>query len=233
MELASQYNLPVIEDAAQAIYSNYKNRPLGSFGDLATVSFHETKNITCGEGGCLLVNNKSYIHKAEILREKGTNRSRFLRGQVDKYTWVSLGSSYLPGEVSAAFLCAQLEQGLHITEKRLTNWHAYDKFFSSHDVSLLGRAMHVPEFSQHNAHMYYLICPNIDVRSNFITYMRSRGIGCVFHYVPLHSSPAGLKYGRVHASMQNTDKAGSCLVRLPMGPDIDVSAVIHEIGNFI
>lgn len=232
MRLANYYQIPVIEDAAQAIYSKFLGQPLGSFGDLATVSFHETKNISCGEGGALIINKEDYIERAEIVREKGTNRSSFFRGDVDKYTWVDMGSSYLPGEISAAFLFAQLKDGLEITRQRLEKWDSYFQYFSGLDTSILGSVMSVPDFSRHNAHMFYLVCPSLRLRSEFISYMRSRGIGCVFHYVPLHSSPAGLKYGKVSSSMKFTERAGECLVRLPMGPDFDVTSVIEAVDNF-
>ncbi|MCP9890258.1 dTDP-4-amino-4,6-dideoxygalactose transaminase [Cyanobium sp. Aljojuca 7D2] len=232
LSLAQAYQLPIVEDAAQAIYSKYNNKPLGSFGDLATVSFHETKNISCGEGGCLLINNPKYIERAEIIREKGTNRSLYFRGEVDKYTWVDVGSSYLPGEISAAFLCAQLDQGMQITQSRLINWSTYDMAFRE----MIGieeiQLMHIPEPSVHNAHMYYFLFPDICKRTNFIQYMKDQSIGCVFHYVPLHSSPAGVKYGKISGSMNNTDRAGNCLVRLPMGPDLDVQKVVDAVQNY-
>lgn len=232
ISLAQAYQLPVIEDAAQAIYSKYNNRPLGSFGDLATISFHETKNISCGEGGCLLINNPKYIERAEIIREKGTNRSLYFRGEVDKYTWVDVGSSYLPGEISAAFLCAQLQQGEQITDARLANWKAYDMAFRELSCNEQIQLMHIPGFSLHNAHMYYFLCPDIHERAKFIQYMKDSSIGCVFHYVPLHSSPAGMKYGKITGQMSNTDRAGNCLVRLPMGPELNVQQVIEEVKKY-
>lgn len=232
MSLANAYQIPVVEDAAQCIYSKFKGRPLGSFGNLATVSFHETKNISCGEGGALIINDENYVARAEIVREKGTNRSSFFRGDVDKYTWVDMGSSYLPGEISAAFLFAQLQEGCEITRRRLENWNRYHEYFSGLDRSILGDTMVVPEYSEHNAHMYYLVCSDLTCRSNFLAFMRSRGIGCVFHYVPLHSSPAGLKYCTSFGSMTCTDRAGNCLVRFPMGPDIDISSVLYEVDKF-
>ncbi len=233
MMLANTYNIPVIEDAAQAIYSKYNHQPLGSFGDLATVSFHETKNISCGEGGALIINNNKFIERAEIIREKGTNRSAFYRGDVDKYTWVDIGSSFLPGEVSAAFLFAQLQQGCEITNRRMEKWQTYHKYFSCLDPSLVGEAMFVPRYSEHNAHMYYLLCPDLARRSHFISHMRSHGVGCVFHYVPLHSSPAGRKYGLCAGSLSNTKRAGNCLVRLPMGPGVDVVTVLHAVNHYL
>ncbi|MDA9739819.1 dTDP-4-amino-4,6-dideoxygalactose transaminase [Synechococcus sp. AH-736-M20] len=233
MKLANSYQIPVIEDAAQAIYSKYNGKPLGSFGDFATVSFHETKNITCGEGGALIINNSRFIERAEIIREKGTNRSAFFRGDVDKYTWVDVGSSYLPGEVSAAFLFAQLQDGLEITKQRMEKWDTYYQYFSSLDTSLIGSPMHIPKFSSHNAHMFYLVCSSLSRRSDFIGHMRSCGIGCVFHYVPLHSAPAGRRFGKVSGRMDNTLRAGNCLVRFPMGPYVDTQYVIKAISKYI
>ena len=232
MKLAASYDIPVVEDAAQAIYSNFKGQPLGSFGDLSAVSFHETKNISCGEGGALIINNSSYIERAEVIRNKGTNRSAFYRGEVDKYTWVDIGSSYLPGEISAAFLFAQLQDGLEITRRRMQKWEHYYSFFSGLNSSVIGVPMHVPEFAQHNAHMFYLICPNLSRRSEFIDYMCMHGIDCIFHYVPLHSSSAGIRFGAVSGSMENTLRAGDCLLRLPMGPYVDTNYVIEKASRF-
>jgi len=232
LAIAKEYNIPVIEDAAQAIYATYKNRPLGSFGDLATVSFHETKNISCGEGGCLLINNDRFISRAEIVREKGTNRSLFYRGEVDKYTWVDVGSSYLPGEITAAFLCAQLEYGEVITKARLVRWHEYEAGLQQLTVDFNIKLMTVPSFASHNGHMYYLLCPNQHVRQELIGHMKKASIGCVFHYVPLHSSPAGRKFGKAIGSMENTDRAASCLLRLPMSPNLNVKPVLEAFAGF-
>ena len=231
-QLADSYDLPLIEDAAQAIFASSHSKPLGSFGDLATVSFHETKNISCGEGGCLILNNTSFIERAEIIREKGTNRTLFFRGKVNKYNWVDIGSSYLPGEISAAFLCAQLENGKDITSKRLDIWHEYLKFFDSCPDVKGFKVMKVPTYSLHNAHMFYIISPDPVHRQKLIDHMRSHSISCVFHYVPLHSSPAGKEYATFVGDMHNTDRAGSCLLRLPLYPSLDISYTLESLKPF-
>lgn len=215
-EVAKRHGLIVIEDAAQAVGSTYKNRPLGSIGEMAALSFHETKNVICGEGGALLVNDVSLAERAEILREKGTNRSRFMRGQVDKYTWVDIGSSYLPGEIAAAFLAAQCEQAEYIKERRLHIWGAYHAWAEKWENAGILRRPFIPANCQHNAHMYYIVLPSLDVRTAFIEHMRRLGVMTVFHYVPLHSSPAGTQYGRFIGDMSQTIIAGDCLVRMPL-----------------
>jgi len=216
IEIARKYNLIVVEDAAQAIFSTYKGQPLGSIGDLAAMSFHETKNIICGEGGALLVNDSDSTERAEIIWEKGTNRSRFFRGDVDKYSWMDIGSSYLPGEVTAAFLWAQIEEAVKITERRLSIWNAYHEGFASLEFSGRVRRPVVPAEVTHNAHMYYLLLPNLRSRAIFIDKMKAVGIGVVFHYVPLHSSPMGKKLCRVSGELTVTEMASDCLVRLPL-----------------
>ena len=230
--MADSYNLTLVEDAAQAIYSTFDTHPLGSFGDLATVSFHETKNISCGEGGCLIINNPNFVERAEIIREKGTNRSLFSRGAVDKYTWVDIGSSYLPGEVSAAFLLAQLEKGESITQKRLAKWEQYQASLSRSEYSGLWSLMEVPPLIKHNAHMFYLILNSNYSRDDFISYMKAQSVGCVFHYVPLHSSPAGKRLGRECGSLRNTNRAAEHLVRLPMSPEFDIDYVLNVIEGW-
>lgn len=221
MEIAGRHNLLVIEDAAQGVMSTFKGRPLGTIGDFGCYSFHETKNIIAGEGGALLVNNPALIERAEIIREKGTNRSRFFRGQVDKYTWVDIGSSYLPGEIIAAFLYAQLEDAEAITNRRLKIWRRYHDAFASLEKGNLVRRPSVPGVCQHNAHMYYLLLQDLKVRATFIENMKDAGINCVFHYVPLHNSIAGQKFGRVHGSMNITDSISERLVRLPLWPGLE------------
>jgi dTDP-4-amino-4,6-dideoxygalactose transaminase len=216
MELARARGLLVIEDAAQALMSTYKGRPLGSVGDLAAVSFHETKNVISGEGGALLVNQTRLAARAEIIREKGTNRSQFLRGQVDKYTWVDLGSSYLPGEIIAAFLWAQMEEVHNITQRRLAMWAQYHQWFVEAENAGRLRRPVVPAHCVHNAHMYYVLLPDLDRRSATIDKLQALGVHSVFHYVPLHSSPAGLRYGRSHGPMVVTDDVSSRLLRLPL-----------------
>jgi dTDP-4-amino-4,6-dideoxygalactose transaminase len=218
--IAREHRLLVIEDAAQGLMSRYKGRALGSFGQLASLSFHETKNIVSGEGGALLVNDIELAERAEIVREKGTNRSQFFRGAVDKYTWVDVGSSYLPGELIAAFLWAQLEEAMPITTQRIMLWERYHEAFAQLEAQDRLRRPVVPLDCENNAHMYYLLLPNLPARSHFIASMRERGVQTVFHYVPLHSSPAGQKYGRVVGSMHNTDSLSDRLVRLPLWPDL-------------
>lgn len=214
--IASHYNLAVVEDAAQGVMSKYNGRPLGSIGNLGAFSFHETKNIISGEGGALLVNDERYIQAAEIIREKGTDRSQFFRGQVDKYTWQLPGSSYLPGETTAAFLSAQLDDAESITERRLELWNSYHSLFEDLERQELVRRPIVPDECQHNGHMYYLLLNSRINRDNLLSELRSQGINCVFHYVPLHSSPGGMKYGRVSGSMNVTDCQSESLIRLPL-----------------
>jgi dTDP-4-amino-4,6-dideoxygalactose transaminase len=216
MDIARRHDLIVVEDAAQGIMSTYKGRPLGSIGHLSTLSFHETKNIISGEGGALLVNDERFIERAEIVREKGTNRSQFFRGQVDKYTWVDIGSSYLPGEIVAAFLWAQMEEAGAINTRRLDIWQTYHQGLA--DAEALGkiRRPSVPRGCVHNAHMYYVLLPDLAARTAFIESLKARSINAVFHYVPLHSSPYGRSVGRSVGNLPVTDDAGERLVRLPL-----------------
>jgi dTDP-4-amino-4,6-dideoxygalactose transaminase len=216
LQIAGEHGLLVIEDAAQALGATYRARPLGAMGHMATLSFHETKNVIAGEGGALLVNREELVERAEIVREKGTNRSQFFRGQVDKYTWVDLGSSYLPGELIAAFLWAQMEEADSITQRRLALWNAYHHAFAAAETAGKLRRPIVPTHCQHNAHMYYLLLPTLQARTRFIEQMNDAGVHCVFHYVPLHSSPAGRAYGRADAPLPVTDSASERLVRLPL-----------------
>jgi dTDP-4-amino-4,6-dideoxygalactose transaminase len=216
MEIARRHELLVIEDAAQGVMSSYKGRPLGSIGDLAAVSFHETKNVISGEGGALLVNNPRFAERAEIIREKGTNRSQFFRGQVDKYTWVDVGSSYLPGEIIAAFLWAQMEEADAITRRRLAMWGTYHQWFAEAERAGKLRRPVVPGHCVHNAHMYYVLLPDLQRRTAVIDKLREAGVHSVFHYIPLHSAPAGRKYGRACGEMKVTDDVADRLLRLPM-----------------
>lgn len=216
MDIARRHGLLVIEDAAQGVMSHYRGRPLGSIGHLGALSFHETKNIISGEGGALLINDARFIDRAEVIREKGTDRSRFFRGHVDKYTWIDLGSSFLPGEIVAAFLWAQMEEAQAITDRRLALWARYHRALEAAQCAGLLRLPSVPAECLHNAHMYYVLLPSLAQRTEFIERLRSLGIYCVFHYVPLHSSPAGLEHGRVHGRLDVTDDVASRLVRLPM-----------------
>jgi dTDP-4-amino-4,6-dideoxygalactose transaminase len=221
MEIATRYNLLVIEDAAQGVISTYKGKALGSIGHLAALSFHETKNIISGEGGALLINDLTFIQRAEIIWEKGTNRSQFFRGQVDKYTWVDIGSSFLPSEIIAAFLWAQMEEAEAITRRRLDVWSLYHKAFEPLEKS--GRLIRpsIPEGCIHNAHMYYLIMHDLEDRTKFINEMRVQGFNCVFHYVPLHSSPQGKLLRKIQTPLPITEDFSNRLVRLPLWIGID------------
>jgi dTDP-4-amino-4,6-dideoxygalactose transaminase len=233
MVIARHHNLLVIEDAAQGILSTYKSRPLGSIGHLGTLSFHETKNIISGEGGALLINDPRLVPRAEIIREKGTNRSQFFRGQVDKYTWVDIGSSYLPGEIIAAFLWAQMEEAQTITQRRLAIWSHYHAAFAEAEHEGLVRRPIVPAYCTHNAHMYYLLLNSLEQRTAFIERLKQEGIHCVFHYVPLHSSPQGQRCGRAVGNMKNTLQLSDRLVRLPLwlGIEDQLPMVIEKISR--
>jgi dTDP-4-amino-4,6-dideoxygalactose transaminase len=216
MDIARRNGLKVVEDAAQGVMSSYKGRALGSIGDLGAFSFHETKNVISGEGGALLVNDQELVVHAEIIREKGTDRSQFFRGEVDKYTWQEVGSSFLPGELIAAFLWAQLEEAQTITDQRMAIWERYHAALASFEAKGVLRRPVVPDVCQHNAHMYYvLLAPGID-RQLVLSELKRNGINSVFHYVPLHSSPAGQRYGRVHGALEVTNRQSERLVRLPM-----------------
>ncbi|MBS0322933.1 MAG: dTDP-4-amino-4,6-dideoxygalactose transaminase [Proteobacteria bacterium] len=216
MRTARWHNLMVIEDAAQGVMSSYKERSLGAIGHLGAYSFHETKNIISGEGGALLINDPTLSERAEIIREKGTNRSQFFRGQIDKYTWVDVGSSYLPGELIAAFLFAQMEEAETITQRRLGIWQTYHDALSPLCQEKGIRQPIVPDGCRHNAHMYYLLLPSLEQRTAFIARLRERDIMAVFHYVPLHDAPAGKRLGRTHGPMSVTRHVADCLVRLPL-----------------
>jgi dTDP-4-amino-4,6-dideoxygalactose transaminase len=216
MDIARRHNLLVIEDAAQGIMSTYKGRPLGSIGHMAALSFHETKNIISGEGGALLLNDPCLVERAEIIREKGTNRSKFFRGQVDKYTWVDLGSSFLPSELIAAFLWAQMEEADDINSRRVRIWQRYNQAFADLQLNGAVRCPSIPESCVHNAHMYYLLLPDLQSRTTFINHLKAENIQTVFHYIPLHSSAYGQRVGRVAGNMSNTEHVSDTLVRLPL-----------------
>jgi dTDP-4-amino-4,6-dideoxygalactose transaminase len=216
MNIADRHGLLVVEDAAQGIMARYRDRPLGSIGHMAALSFHETKNIISGEGGALLVNELKLAARAEIIREKGTNRSQFFRGHVDKYTWVDIGSSFLPSELVAAFLWAQMEYAEEITRRRVDLWEVYHRGFAGAESAGKLRRPSVPAHCTHNAHMYYLLLPDISQRTRFIEKLRADDIHCVFHYVPLHSAPAGCRLGRVHGDLTNTTTLSERLVRMPL-----------------
>ena len=214
--IARRHNLRIVEDAAQAIMAGYKGRAPGALGDLGSFSFHETKNIMSGEGGCLLVNDPELALRAEIIREKGTDRGRFFRGEVDKYTWQDVGSSFLPNELTAAFLWAQLEQAQRITSERLKLWQQYHEMLAPHEQQGLLRRPIVPADCRHNGHMYYILLQTETDRRKVLAGLKENGIGAVFHYVPLHSSPAGLRFGRAHGDLSRTTSLSRRLVRLPL-----------------
>ncbi len=214
--IARRHDLRIVEDAAQAIMAGYKGRAPGAIGDLGTLSFHETKNIMSGEGGSLLVNDPELVLRAEIIREKGTDRGRFFRGEVDKYTWQDVGSSFLPNEITAAFLWAQFEEAQRITAERLAIWQRYHEMLAPLESQGLLRRPIVPADCQHNGHMYYILVPSEAERRRVLEGLKENGIGAVFHYVPLHSSPAGLRFGRAHGDLSLTTSLSQRLLRLPM-----------------
>lgn len=216
MDIAHKYNLVVVEDAAQGIMSTYKGKYLGTIGDFGCYSFHETKNFSMGEGGAIVINNPSYIERAEILREKGTNRSKFYRGEIAKYNWVDFGDSYLPSDLNAAYLWAQLEKADEINNNRLETWNTYYKAFTPLMEEQKIELPIIPEACTHNAHMFYIKCAEYSIRQAYIQYMRKKDVLCVFHYVPLHSAPAGLKFGRFSGKDEYTTSISDRLVRLPM-----------------
>jgi len=234
MALAEKYNLYVVEDAAQAIDSYYKGRPLGSIGHLAAFSFHETKNIISGEGGMLAINDQKFINRAEIIREKGTNRSAFFRGEVDKYNWVDIGSSFLPSDIIAAFLYAQLENLEPIQQKRKLLWDRYYKLLKPLADKGLLKLPYIADYATNNAHMFYIVCHNGNDRQNLIEYLKQNDINAVFHYLSLHKSPFyETKYkGK---ELPNADMYSDCLIRLPMFFDltpVEVDYICNTIGNF-
>ncbi len=216
MALAKKKNLVVVEDAAQGMMSKYRGKFLGTIGDIGCFSFHETKNYTCGEGGAIFINDKSYVERAEIIMEKGTNRNKFFRGEVDKYTWVDVGSSYLLSEINAAYLWAQLEKAVVINISRLKIWNFYSESLKPLKERGLIELPYIPDHCQHNGHMFYLKTKNLEERSNLINYLKDKGIMAIFHYVPLHSSPAGKKFGRFAGIDVNTTKESERLLRLPL-----------------
>ena len=234
MEIAKKHNLYVVEDAAQGVMSTYKGKALGTIGDFGCYSFHETKNYSMGEGGAIVINNSEYNERAEILREKGTNRAKFFRGQVDKYTWVDYGSSYLPSDLNAAYLWAQLEKADEINNDRLKLWdYYYDNLKELEEKGLIELPV-VPEECKHNAHMFYIKLKNLEERTKFIAYMRENEILTVFHYIPLHSAPAGIKFGRFNGEDEFTTKESDRLVRLPMyyGLGKNVEKVIKLVRKY-
>lgn len=225
MEIAQKHNLLVIEDAAQGIMSTYKGKALGTIGDYGCYSFHETKNYSMGEGGALLIRDEKNIEDAEIIREKGTDRSKFFRGQVDKYTWVNYGSSYLPSDMNAAYLWAQLEIAEEINNQRLKCWNRYyDNLKGLKEIGKI-ELPYIPNDCKHNAHMFYIKAKNIEERTSLIQYLKENGILAVFHYIPLHTAPAGIKYGRFHGEDKYTTKESERLLRLPMYYGLELEEV--------
>ena len=216
MDIAKRHNLYVVEDAAQGIMSTYKGKALGAIGDFGCYSFHETKNYSMGEGGALLIQNPDYIETAEIIREKGTNRSKFFRGQIDKYTWVEAGSSYLPSDMNAGYLWAQLEEADMINNDRLASWNRYYELLKPLADAGKIELPYIPEHCEHNAHMFYIKAKDLDERTALIDYMKENGVMLVFHYIPLHSAPAGVKYGEFFGEDKYTTKESERLARLPM-----------------
>ena len=231
MDIAYRHGLLVIEDAAQGILSKYKGRPLGAIGHMGTLSFHETKNIISGEGGAVLLKDDPRSKRAEIIREKGTNRKAFFRGEVDRYSWVDIGSSYLPSDLIAAFLWAQMEEAEEITRCRLAMWKTYNTGLRNLEMQGLLRRPIVPRHCQHNAHMYYILLPSLEERTLLIDYLKSKDIHAVFHYVPLHDSLMGHKLGRVSGNLEQTNNLAERLLRLPlwMGMEEHQQKIIDEV----
>lgn len=235
MDIAKRHGLLVVEDAAQGVMSTYKGQALGTIGDFGCYSFHETKNYTMGEGGALIINNPIYNERAEILREKGTNRSKFLRGQIDKYTWVDFGDSYLPSELNAAYLWAQLERADEINADRLDTWDQYQKGLKQLEDAGKIQLPVIPEGCVHNAHMFYVKTKDIQERTELISFLKAKDVMAVFHYVPLHSAPAGEKYGRFHGTDRYTTLESERLVRLPLYygmQDAEIRAVVDALRAF-
>ena len=235
MEIAARHHLMVVEDAAQGVYAYYKGRALGTIGDFGCYSFHETKNYSMGEGGALVFQNNDYLERAEIVREKGTDRSKFFRGQVDKYRWMDYGSSYLPSDLNAAYLWAQLEMAEKIREDRLESWNYYhEELRSLADAGYIEQPF-IPDYAEHNAHMYYIKTKDLETRGRLIDFLAKREIHTVFHYVPLHSAPAGQRFGRFHGEDKYTTKESERLLRLPMYYQLkeeDQEQVVRAVKEF-
>lgn len=225
LAIAQRHGLIVTEDAAQASFAQYRGKPLGSFGNMAAFSFHATKNIVAGEGGALVINDPELVERAEVIWEKGTNRSQFFRGEVDKYTWVDVGSSFLPSELAAAFLYAQLEQGEAITQRRSMFWNRYHWAFARLEFEAVVQRPKVPVHCQHNAHIYYLKLDSLATRTRVLTHLKANGIGATFHYVPLHSAPAGQKFGRVSGNLAVTNEMSDRILRLPLSANMTMREV--------
>ena len=235
LDIAKRNNLRVVEDAAQGVMSTYKGKALGTIGDFGCYSFHETKNYSMGEGGAIIINDESSITKAEILREKGTNRSQFFRGQVAKYNWVDWGSSYLPGDINAAYLWAQLQMADEINNNRLETWKQYYESFKYLAEKEIIKLPYIPSNCTHNAHMFYIKCRNLEIRTKYIEFMKQNNVICPFHYIQLHSAPAGLKYGKFYGEDKYTTNESEKLVRLPLYYKIsksDIKFVIEKTQEF-
>ena len=235
MDIAKRHNLLVIEDAAQGVMASYKGKALGAIGDMGCFSFHETKNFSMGEGGALLLQDEKYIEDAEIFREKGTDRSKYYRGQVDKYRWMNYGSSYLPSDMNAAYLWAQLELADEMTQERLVRWHQYDELLQPLKERGILELPTIPEGCVHNAHMYYAKAKDLQERTALINFLKENGILSVFHYVPLHSAPAGMKFGRFHGEDKYTTKESERLFRLPMFYKLkeeEVNYIVSKVKEF-
>jgi dTDP-4-amino-4,6-dideoxygalactose transaminase len=235
MEIARRHNLKVVEDAAQGILSRYNGRFLGTIGDIGALSFHETKNVISGEGGAILINSQEYSDRAEIILRKGTNRAQFSRGETAKYSWIDVGSSYLPTEIAAAYLLAQLEEADELTISRKMIWARYHECFEELEGSRLLRRPVIPATCDHNGHLYYLEMPDPESRSHLINRLGARGILAAFHYVPLHTSPAGLRFSRTHGRLLVTERAGDCLIRLPMWTGIEkyVDRIVGDVKSIV
>ena len=237
MEIAKKHNLYVVEDAAQGVMSTYKGKALGTIGDYGCYSFHETKNYSMGEGGALLIRDGKNAELAEIIREKGTNRSKFFRGQIDKYTWVEAGSSYLPSDMNAAYLWAQLQKADEINENRLQSWNRYYEGLKDLEEAGKIELPYIPEYCEHNAHMFYIKAKDLEERSALISYLKENGVTAGFHYIPLHTAPAGKEYGRFHGEDKYTTKESERIIRLPMYYELDeqdaekVMDLIHTFYN--
>jgi len=235
MEIAKKYNLYVIEDAAQGVMSKYKHQSLGTIGDFGCYSFHESKNYSMGEGGAILIKNKDFIERAEIIRDAGTSKSKFLRGEINQYTWVDIGSSYLPSELSSAYLYAQLEEAEKINQNRLDTWNIYYNGLKFLQEKGLIQLQYIPKECEHNAHMFYIKCKDIEERTKLINYLKEGNIYSIFHYIPLHTSIAGLKYGRFNGVDNYTTKESERILRLPLYYNLDqsdVRCVVDRIGQF-
>lgn len=235
MDIAAKHDLYVVEDAAQGLMSTYKGRALGSIGDYGCFSFHETKNYSMGEGGALLINDKDKVELAEIIREKGTNRSKFFRGEIDKYTWVEAGSSYLPSDMNAAYLWAQLEKAEQINEDRLASWNMYYEELKELQEQEKIELPVIPEECTHNAHMFYIKAKDLEERTRLLAYLKENDILAVFHYIPLHNAPAGQRYGRFHGEDRYTTRESERIIRLPMYYGLersDLDKVCEKVKRF-